>query len=195
MSSSSESSASEDEYEFDETCMDGSNAFAFEPEYPEEDVQQRLLHHFSQAESDTVDFIIHGDEESASEDDGNGCTCENCVQMQNDFEQVCCQDNSAMIGNKLGTEKCIARTSAFRDVCLNVNVLEAALGTWRTFTDNALNISNKSYRFIAYRQYISWVYGWLGKDVRRIIPACVVNTIRDTFPAQDGIYVPFADVQ
>ena len=135
------------------------------------------------------------EEESASEDDGNGCTCENCVQTQNDFEQACCQDNSAMIGNKLGTEKRIARTSAFRDVCLNVNVLEAALGTWRTFTDNALNISNKSYRFIAYRQYISWVYGWQGKDVRRIIPACVVNTIRDTFPAQDGIYVPFADVQ
>ena len=141
MSSTSESSGSEYENELDETCMDGSNAFAFEPEYPENEVQQRLMHHFSQAESDTIDFVIHGDEESASEDDGNGCTCENCAEMHNDIEQVCCQANSAMIGNKIGTEKCIAQTSAFRDVCLNVNVLEAALGTWRTFTDDSLNIS------------------------------------------------------
>ena len=191
MSSTSESSGSDDDGDFDETCMSGTTAFAFEPEYTEDEIQQRLLDHQSQTESDTIDFVIHSD--SSASEDGQPCNCEHCAEMENEFEQVCCRANSALIGDKFNTEKCIAQTIAFRDVCLNVNVLQAALGTWRTFTDNSLNISNKSYRFIAYRQYISWIYGWLGKDVRRIIPACVVKLIRDTFPAKDGVYVPFAD--
>ena len=115
--------------------------------------------------------------------------------MENGFERVCCRgDAEQIIGNKFGEEQCISHTVAFRDVCLNINVLEAAIGTWRTFTDEPLQISNRSYRFIAYRQYISWIFGWLGKDIRKIIPSCVVQKIRQTFPAQDGVYIPFQDV-
>ena len=35
------------------------------------------------------------------------------------------------------------------------------------------------------------VYTKLGKNVRRIIPACAVSKIRETFPAEDGKYVNF----
>ena len=93
----------------------------------------------------------------------------------------------------MGPEGCITTTTAFQDVCLNTNVLEAALGTWHHLTDQQLQISNKSYRFIAYRQFISWIYGWLGKDVRKRIPSCVLNKIRQTFPAADDVYVPYSD--
>ena len=125
MSSTDENSTSDDDSDFNETYMSGSNAFAFEPEYTEEEVQERLMQHFSQNESDA---IVHSDDESACED-GEWCNCEHCVIMPNDFEQVCCIVNSSIIGNKFGVEKCIAHTIAFRDVCLNINVLQAALGT------------------------------------------------------------------
>ena len=94
---------------------------------------------------------------------------------------------------KLANKKCITLTDGFRDVCLNKNVLEAALGSWREMTEEPIEISNKSYRFIAYRQYISWVFGWLGKDVRKVIPSCAVDIIRKTFPAADNIYVPYKE--
>ena len=81
----------------------------------------------------------------------NWRTCENCVHMQNIPERLCCQSTSeVIIGGKIDTKKCISLTDAFHDVCLNKNVLEAALGTSREFTDEELGISNKSYRFIGF---------------------------------------------
>ena len=37
---------------------------------------------------------------------------------------------------------------------------------------------------MAYRNFTSWVYGRLGKGVRKPIPACVVAAIRRKFPAE-----------
>ncbi|XP_057290227.1 P2X purinoceptor 7-like [Hydractinia symbiolongicarpus] len=55
------------------------------------------------------------------------------------------------------------------------------------------NVPNKAYRYAAYRQFTWWVHVRLGKSVRRVIPSCVVNKIRDTFPAPDNIYTGFKD--
>ena len=49
----------------------------------------------------------------------------------------------------------------------------------------------RSYRYAAYRMFTYWTHGILGKGVRRVIPACVLKTIRQTFPADDGRYVGF----
>ena len=35
------------------------------------------------------------------------------------------------------------------------------------------------------------MHGLLGKGVRRVIPACVLRQIRQTFPAMDEIYKGF----
>ena len=67
--------------------------------------------------------------------DDNWCTCENCVPIPNIPERLRCQSTSEIIGGKIDNKKCISLTDAFHDVCLNKNVLEAALGTWREFTD------------------------------------------------------------
>ena len=189
--SSSESGTEDDSDNADDFFDDiftqsGDNAFAFEPEYTESEVDERLR---AYPEFDDID-----DENNSSVELEDGwCTCGKCVHMDNPDERVCCRSFNEIIGDKFGTEKCIAMTTAFRDVCLNKNVLQAALGTWRQLTEQDMQISNKSYRFIGYRQYISWVYGWLGKDVRKVIPSCAVNTIRQTFPAADNIYVPYKD--
>ena len=172
----------------DETYNNGDNAFAFEPEYPEHEVDERLRVYLQVKEGGD------GNEPLVIADPGDDwCRCENCIQMTNIPERICCKASSEIIADKVESQKCISLTDGFRDVCLNRNVLEAALGTWHQITEEPVEISNKSYRFIAYRQYISWIFGWLGKDVRKVIPSCVVNKIRITFPAPDNNYVPYKD--
>ena len=43
----------------------------------------------------------------------------------------------------------------------------------------------------AYKQYISWIYGQLGKRIRQVILLCVVLAVRKKYPSDDGEYVPF----
>jgi len=47
------------------------------------------------------------------------------------------------------------------------------------------------YRLAAYRQFTLWAQGKLGKHVRRVIPACVVNIIRQRYPEASGEYHGF----
>ncbi len=42
-------------------------------------------------------------------------------------------------------------------------------------------------RLAAYRQFTIWVYDRLGKHNRQVIPACVVNKIRQTFPRAEQV--------
>ena len=49
-----------------------------------------------------------------------------------------------------------------------------------------LDFSTNSYRKAAYRQYILWRYGRLGKGNRRVCPSCVVRMIRVAYPSANG---------
>ena len=53
--------------------------------------------------------------------------------------------------------------------------------------------SNKSYYFAAYKQFIWFVYKRLGKGNHRMILSCVVWKIRETFPEEDGLYIPYTE--
>ena len=123
------------------------------------------------------------DDISTEEQDDSWCTCGRCDKKENNA--VCCHSIAGIIGGKFGSEICITSTSGFQQVCLSRNVLEAALGTWCHFTDQPLEISNTSYMFIACRQFASWVYGWLGKHVGKIIPSCVGSKIQKSFPVDE----------
>jgi len=91
--------------------------------------------------------------------------------------------------------RCITENLGFDAVCLNKDVLWTALvslndreGSWLPPENE---VSNKSYRYAAYRQFSWFIYTKLGKNVRRIIPSCAVSRIREAFPAPDGKYVNF----
>ncbi|XP_022160038.1 uncharacterized protein LOC111026292, partial [Myzus persicae] len=58
---------------------------------------------------------------------------------------------------------------------------------------SALEVPNKTWRYICYVQFTHWVNSWtsLGKGVRVVIPACVINKIRNKYPEKDGLYVGF----
>ena len=47
------------------------------------------------------------------------------------------------------------------------------------------------YRFAAYKNYIYWIYGKLGRNNRRVVPACAVTAIRARFSEEDGRYEGF----
>ena len=38
-----------------------------------------------------------------------------------------------------------------------------------------------------------FIHARLGRGVRRVIPACVIRLIRETFPSEDGTYVGYRD--
>lgn len=52
-------------------------------------------------------------------------------------------------------------------------------------------MTNKNYRYHAYRSYIDYIHGYLGPHNRRVVPACVVTYIRTKWPEDDGSYVGF----
>ena len=49
----------------------------------------------------------------------------------------------------------------------------------------------RRYRYIAYRQFVRWIYHRLGRDVRIPLPSCVTKRIRDAFPSATGEYAGF----
>ncbi len=50
---------------------------------------------------------------------------------------------------------------------------------------------SRTYRWAAYRHFTLWARGRLGRRVRRIIPSCVINLIRQHYPSGDGHYHGF----
>ena len=103
----------------------------------------------------------------------------------------------------------------FDPVCLNIWILQTAYFNYRhhygtrDIGDNPTHESvseryiwsgyitcsiihyNRHYRFVAYRQFTHWCWGWLGRRIRVTLPSCVVNKIRSTFPSPDGQYIGF----
>ena len=155
--------------------------FLFEPTYAENEIEERLRN---------LDAARNNVLETQTEE--HSCRCGKCVPIPDTPQIVCCRDYE-QVNNRREEKPCITESPGFPHVCRNVYALQAALGTWHQMTDEVLDVCNKSYRFIAYKQFIAWVFGKLGSGVRRQIPSCVVDDIRRNFPAPDNVYVPFCD--
>jgi len=65
------------------------------------------------------------------------------------------------------------------------------LATISKYTGEKFEYDNTNYRFAAYKQFISWINGRLGKHMRQVIPSCVVWSIRNKYPSEGEEYVPF----
>jgi len=49
----------------------------------------------------------------------------------------------------------------------------------------------RTYRLAAYQQYTAFVHGYLGPNLRKVIPSCCVWAIRHAYPDSDGNYTGF----
>ena len=110
------------------------------------------------------------------------CVCGNCQPMGTPTEDVCCRKTS-----------CVTRHEEFYLLCINYLVLTVAILGRVDIRADPIDYSPSSYRKAAYRQYIYWVHGYLGRGNRRVIPSCVVLAIRRWFPSPTGVYMGFRE--
>lgn len=110
------------------------------------------------------------------------CVCNKCVEMDTTLENVCC-----------GTTRCITDFEAFFSICVDHLVLTVAILNRVDIRADPIDYSPSSYRKAAYRQYILWMHGYLGRGNRRVVPSCVVLAIRRWYPSPTGLYMGFRE--
>ena len=60
--------------------------------------------------------------------------------------------------NKFTDVDCITETETFNLVYLNKEILRTSMATWNELTSEKRALVNVNFRFIGYKQYISWSY-------------------------------------
>ena len=108
------------------------------------------------------------------------CICGVCRRMQDEQENVCCQKRT-----------CVTSCVMFNTTCLDREVLQLAIRARCDIRADEPDYSTQSYRKAAYRQYTLWKYGKLGRGNRKLLPSCVVTTIRQAYPAPESNYMGF----
>lgn len=115
------------------------------------------------------------------------CNCGKCSVMTTPKGCICCRELSAMKNHadECGVQ-CITGNTDFQSVCLNREVLKCA---WLQLNDfgvslgnNVIQMDNRAFRFCAYRQFAIWTVVLYRKDVRKIVPSCVVMKIKELYP-------------
>ncbi|XP_049274594.1 P2X purinoceptor 7-like [Rhipicephalus sanguineus] len=114
-----------------------------------------------------------------------GCTCGECRPAHRD-ENVCCRQVPAVRGlmNGLGSN-CITHHTLFPLLCLVGDLLEINRRQLEFYNPTYLEHAdrNRALRYTAYRLFVWWVWGRLGRGNRQPLPGCVLHRIRSTFPS------------
>ena len=125
------------------------------------------------------------------------CKCDECKREIRDIDSLCCTEVAAIAEEKFEGKKCVTLTKEFDLLCVNKTILKNVLiGLHETRGDpleKDSDIQNRSLRFAAYKQFIWWIFQHLGKGNRRVIPSCVVWSIRKHFPEANGQYTRFKE--
>ena len=112
----------------------------------------------------------------------NWCNCGLCRVMPTQEENKCC------CAAKM---PCITMQPLFAQLVLDGNVLDIALRLWEDVLVHENNRNNENFWHAAYRQFVLWQHGRLGKGNRRVIPSCCVLAIRSRYPSPNGLYVGY----
>ena len=102
--------------------------------------------------------------------------------MGQPIENVCCRQRP-----------CISTTDFFASVVLDTNVLSIAIVNRSDMFADDPDYSPASYRKAAYRQWVLWQHGFLGRANRRVVPSCVVWSVRYLYPSPDNRYLGFKE--
>ncbi|XP_055359525.1 P2X purinoceptor 7 isoform X1 [Betta splendens] len=121
--------------------------------------------------------------------------CGKCQSMPTEAENCCCQE-IAQVQRRLNQlpnpPSCMVDHPGLEPVCLNVYSLQKEFHIYRAdYGRLPVRGINQRYRFLSYRSFVSWCWGFLGRRVRVVIPSCVVLRIRAEFPDGQGNYVGF----
>ena len=110
------------------------------------------------------------------------CKCGHCTTMPTQEENKCCTRSR---------RACVTTTALFPQIVLDANILDIAMRYREDVLvlDNARN--NENFRHAAYRQFVLWQHGHLGRGNRRVVPSCCVIAIRARYPSPNGIYTGY----
>lgn len=81
---------------------------------------------------------------------------------------------------------CITQLEPVANVCLSKDVLEATTGAWWDFLVTHIDLPNINYKFIAFKQYVWWNYGYLDKKKRKPLSSSVIKKSCAVFPVREG---------
>lgn len=110
------------------------------------------------------------------------CNCGLCRIMPTQEENKCC----------CATEMpCITMQPLFSQLVLDGNVLDIAMRYREDVLVYENHRNNENFRHAAYRQFVLWQHGRLGKGNRRVVPSCCVLAIRSRYPSPNGFYVGY----
>ena len=110
------------------------------------------------------------------------CKCGKCQVMPRDIENKCCNKRT-----------CITERRKFTKFCLDPENLEMCIKNVTDLRNDQRDSSTRAFRKAAYRQFILWQHGYLGKGNRQVVPSCAVLTIREHYPSPTGIYMGFKE--
>lgn len=125
------------------------------------------------------------------------CTCKFCQPMSSEKECVCCRE-SQLIGRLIGPdETCVTQTGQFKEFVLSEEGIRFARYLYSLNIEDeekkarylAADLSKPSkMRFLAYKQFINQLSSTeFDRQIRYILPACVVTAIRSKFPNPEGV--------
>ncbi|XP_071496157.1 uncharacterized protein [Diadema antillarum] len=111
-------------------------------------------------------------------------------------ESICCKEIGQVVlkmDKYAGYDEskaldCITEHHGFRNVCLDIDVLETAYYQYRQqYGDGGRHdaTENQRNRHVGYRQMARWIWGFLGREVRVPLPSCAVVQIREAFPSME----------
>ena len=67
-----------------------------------------------------------------------------------------------------------ASLNIFQSICLGPFVLQVAWLSYKQHYENVYDgLTHTKYRNVSYRQYVRWTHGYVGKQIRAVIPSCV----------------------
>lgn len=110
------------------------------------------------------------------------CICGRCRSMPTPAENVCCRKRP-----------CITTLEFFQSAVLDMNVLSIAIVNRSDMFADDPDYSPSGYRKAAYRQWVLWNHGYLGRANRRVIPSCCVWAVRNKYPSPGGHYLGFKE--
>ena len=118
----------------------------------------------------------------------NWCMCEKCCILNNDVECVCCAEFEKVTplrsGNKCITESDLFKKIIFDEDILNITRHQIILKTNDKSKKKLLSmsvLSNSSWRFICYTQYIHWINSWSSLGKGNIIDYKYYRLLTDRF--------------
>jgi len=201
--SSGNEADSENEEQFDKEIRDITEMmnefrpYIFEPEKEVSSTSQTSSSNEDESENDGNDEDCGEiNDENVRVGKLNWCKCELCSYENREIDCLCCQEVDAL-NSKFDDENihCVTESTGFATLCTNKLVLANVLtGLHETKGDYLeKSWSNRSLRYAAYKQFIWWVFEYLGKGNRRVIPSCALWKIRGLYPEPNNDYVLYSE--